>query len=233
MKRNSIFIGLAAIVAVLSLLAATGFGFGEGAGLTADGALKKLVEGNARFAGNDPTQKDLGSARRTELTKGQHPLAVIVSCSDSRVPPEHVFDQGLGDLFVVRTAGNVVGSVDLGSVEYAVEHLKVPLVLVLGHQSCGAVKAAMEGGKPEGHIGLVVKKIQPAVKKAEKESKDERAVLNTAIRLNVINTAAALRRESPLIKHLADEKKVKIAGGVYSLETGQVEFFDVSTAAAQ
>ncbi|MEK7804022.1 MAG: carbonic anhydrase, partial [Deltaproteobacteria bacterium] len=127
--------------AVLFLYSGIVFASSAGPGISADEALKKLIDGNNRFVQSAQAQKDIGNNRRTELTKGQHPFAVILSCSDSRVPPEHIFDQGLGDIFVVRVAGNVADSIELGSVEYAAEHLGVPLILVLGHQSCGAVKA--------------------------------------------------------------------------------------------
>ena len=107
-----------------------------------------------------------GVERRKELVEGQHPFAIILCCSDSRVPPEVIFDQGLGDLFIVRTAGNVFDNIALGSIEYAVEHLEVPLLVVLGHGQCGAVTATVEGGHAPGHISNVVEAIQPAVVKA-------------------------------------------------------------------
>jgi len=207
---------------------AVGFAGGEGAGISGDEALKKLIEGNARFIEGKETQKDLGSTRRTELAKGQHPFAVIVSCADSRVPPEYIFDQGLGDIFVVRVAGNIAGPIELGSVEYAVEHLGVPLIFVLGHQSCGAVKAAVAGGKPEGCIGSIVEKIAPAVATAKGKAKDKDKVLDEAILENTKNTVKTLTQQSAIIKHLVDSKKVKIAAGVYNLATGTVELVDTA-----
>ena len=119
----------------------TGLLFAQEAIPTPTAALERLKEGNARFAGDRPAAKDQGSKRRAELARGQRPFAVIITCSDSRVPPETVFDQGLGDLFVIRLAGNVVDTAAVGSVEYAVAHLHVPLVVVLGHEECGAVQA--------------------------------------------------------------------------------------------
>lgn len=222
------------VLAVGSFLAITfslltaGFAGGGGAGISPDEALKKLIQGNARFVEGKQAHKDLGSARRTELAKGQHPFAVIVSCSDSRVPPEHIFDQGLGDIFVVRVAGNIAGPIELGSVEYAVEHLGVHLIFVLGHQSCGAVRAAVEGGKPEGSIGAIVEKIDPAVATAKAKVKDQDKVLDEAILENTKNTAKTLTEDSPIIKHFVDEKKVKIAAGVYNLATGKVKLVDTS-----
>lgn len=169
MRRILASIGVIAILFAYSGMACAS----EGAGISPDEALAKLVAGNTRFVEGKQAQKDVGNTRRTELTKGQQPFAVILSCSDSRVPPEHIFDQGLGDIFVVRVAGNVADSIELGSVEYAAEHLGSPLILVLGHQMCGAVKATVAGGKPEGNIGSIVKKIEPAVKKAKAQVKDK------------------------------------------------------------
>jgi len=129
---------------------------------------------------------------------------------------------------VVRVAGNIADPIELGSVEYAVEHLGVPLVLVLGHQSCGAVKATVDGGKPAGHIGAIVKKIAPAVKQAKSKVKDKDKLLDAAILENTKNTAASLVKKSEIIKHLVDGQKVKIAAGVYSLATGKVELIDLN-----
>ena len=134
---------------------------------SANEALQKLIDGNKRFVTGQFALKDLGDARREELVKGQKPFAVILTCSDSRVPPEHIFDQGLGDIFVVRNAGNVVDPVTLGSIEYAVEHLLAPLVVVLGHDYCGAVKAAVDGGEAPGSIGAIIAKLLPSVEKAK------------------------------------------------------------------
>lgn len=222
MKRIIAGIGILAVIFAYSGMALAS----EGAGITPDEALARLMEGNKRFAEGKQAQKDIGDNRRGELVKGQHPFAVILSCSDSRVPPEHIFDQGLGDIFVVRVAGNVADPIELGSVEYAVEHLGSPLILVLGHQMCGAVKATVEGGKPEGNIGSIVKKIEPAVKKARAKVKEKDKVLDAAILENVKNTALALTQKSAVIKHLLEEKKIKITAGVYNMTTGRVEIIE-------
>src|SRR5205823_2197445 len=134
-------------------------------GMPAADALKRLQDGNAKFVGATLTSLNGQElvARRTELTKDQKPFAIIVSCSDSRVPPELIFDVGLGDVFVVRTAGEVVDPVAMGSVEYAVEHLGTNLIVVLGHQKCGAVAAAVSHAKESGNIPDVLKAIGPAV----------------------------------------------------------------------
>jgi carbonic anhydrase len=162
--------------------------------------------------------------RRAELTKSQHPFAIVVSCSDSRVPPELVFDQGLGDLFVLRVAGNVINDESLGSIEYAVDHLAVRLVMVLGHQSCGAVKAARETiaakGKAPGHIESLVTAIKPAV---EATAKDD---LDATIKANVKHVVEALRSSTPILKSKVDSGGVQVIGGYYSLDSGAVTFLD-------
>ncbi|HEY3659944.1 MAG TPA: carbonic anhydrase, partial [Candidatus Udaeobacter sp.] len=162
--------------------------------------------------------------RRTELANVQHPFAVIVSCSDSRVPPEIVFDQGLGDLFIVRVAGNVMNDEGLGSIEYAVDHLGSRLILVLGHQRCGAVDAAKQTiaakGKAPGHIQSLVTAIKPAV---EATAKDD---LDTTIKVNVKNVVQGLRSSTPILKTEVDSGKIQVVGGYYSLDTGAVTFLD-------
>jgi len=228
MKKVKAVLGVLGIIVILLGFSLAGFTSEKGGGISPDEALKKLVEGNTRFVESKLAQKDLGNTRRTELTKGQKPFAVVLSCSDSRVPPEHVFDQGLGDIFVIRVAGNIADPIELGSVEYAVEHLGVPLVLILGHQSCGAVKATVDGGKPEGNIGAIVKKIDPAVKEAKSKVKDKDKLLDAAILQNTKNTAMALMKNSAIVKHLVEVQKVKIAAGIYSLATGKVELVDLS-----
>src|SRR6266436_6545037 len=162
--------------------------------------------------------------RRAELTKSQHPFAVIVSCSDSRVPPEIVFDQGLGDLFIFRVAGNVIDDHGLGSIEYAVDHLNVRLIVVLGHQSCGAVQAAKETiaakGKAPGHIESLVTAIKPAVEATAKGD------LEATIKANVKDVVQALRSSTPILKAKVDSGEIQVIGGYYSLDTGAVTFLD-------
>ena len=165
------------------------------AGMDADDAMKKLMAGNQRFVSEAYNRGDIGLSRRLELSKGQHPFAIIVDCSDSRVAPEFIFDQGLGDLFVIRTAGNIVDDIAIGSVEYAVEHLGVRLVLVLGHEDCGAVKATVAGGKAEGHIDAIVQAIKPAVAIAKKKPG---SLLNNAIAQNVDMVVERLQTSQPI-----------------------------------
>jgi carbonic anhydrase len=183
--------------------------------------MQELHAGNVRYAGGWPTQPRQTRDRRLEIASAQHPFAAVLGCSDSRVPPEIVFDQGLGDLFVVRTAGHVVDHMVLASLEYAVEHLKVPLIVVLGHTRCGAVEAAIEGGEHPGHLHDLVEAIRPAVEAAE----DERAhLLDRAVRENVIRVVAELEASRPVLAYLVQEETLSIVGAVYTLETGRVEF---------
>ncbi len=185
-------------------------------------AIAKLKEGNGRYASGKLQHPGQTTERRAELTKDQHPFAVIVSCSDSRVPPEIVFDQGLGDLFVVRVAGNVIDDHGLGSIEYAVDHLGARLIVVLGHQSCGAVKAAKETiaakSKAPGHIQSLVTAIQPAVEATAKSD------LGATVEANVKNVVQALRTSTPILKPKVDSGEVQVIGGYYSLDTGAVTF---------
>ena len=187
-------------------------------------AISKLKEGNGRYTSGNLQHPGQTSERRAELAKTQHPFATILSCSDSRVPPEIVFDQGLGDLFIVRVAGNVINDEGLGSVEYSVDHLGTRLFLVLGHQSCGAVKAARETiaakGKAPGHIESLVAAIKPAV---EATAKDD---LETTVKANVKNVVQALRASTPILKAKVDSGDVQVIGGYYSLDTGAVTFLD-------
>jgi carbonic anhydrase len=210
--------GLIAL-ALLLLFAATVMA-GSAAGMNADEALKKLMDGNRRFVSETYNRGDIGPGRRAELSKGQQPFAIIVDCADSRVVPEFIFDQGLGDLFVIRTAGNIVDDIAIGSVEYAVEHLGVRLVLVLGHDDCGAVKATVAGGKAEGHIDAIVQAIKPAVAIARQKPGN---LLNNAIAQNVDMVVERLQTSQPILAHALQTGAVKIVGGVYSLKDGSVE----------
>jgi carbonic anhydrase len=181
-------------------------------------AQKTLVEGNNRFSLGEYSEQAIGKVRRDELAKGQSPFAVIVSCSDSRVPPELIFDQGLGDIFVVRVAGNVLGAIELGSVEYAVEHLGAKLVVVLGHEQCGAVKATIDGGEIPPNIQAIAAMIQPAVT-AARDSHVEN-IYEVATDANIINMVTALKTDT-ILTHV---QGVKIIGAKYKLASGEVEF---------
>lgn len=204
------------------------------AGTAGDEAAKKLMNGNQRFISGQPAAKDLGNDRRKELVKGQHPFAVILSCSDSRLPPEHIFDQGLGDIFVVRTAGNTLDKISIGSIEYGVEHLHAPLLVILGHQQCGAVKATIDSygkprklkkGHPEDSIGALIEKIRPAVDQAMKSSKSGDA-LEGAIRNNVRNVYRELREKSPVIRELVRSGRLNVILGEYQLDSGEIKVLE-------
>ncbi|MDD1758300.1 MAG: carbonic anhydrase [Methanotrichaceae archaeon] len=188
--------------------------------MTPDQALRKLIEGNARFVSGKVTHPDQSAERRAEVVSGQHPFAVVISCSDSRIPPEIVFDQGIGDIFVIRTAGEVMDNVTLGSLEYAVEHLRVPLAIVLGHDNCGAVSAAVTSGEAPGHIKSLVEAIKPAVDKA-KEMKGD--LLNNSIDVNTQNIVEALKSSKPILSEAVKKDKMKIVGARYHLDSGTVE----------
>jgi carbonic anhydrase len=187
-------------------------------------AISKLKEGNGRYTSGNLQHPGQTTERRTELASTQHPFAIILSCSDSRVPPEIVFDQGLGDLFVVRVAGNVINDEGLGSIEYGVDHLGSRLILVLGHQSCGAVKAAKETiaakGKAPGHIQSLVTAIKPAVEATATGD------LDATVKANVKYVVNKLRSSTPVLKAKVDSGEVQVIGGYYSLDTGAVTFVD-------
>jgi carbonic anhydrase len=185
-------------------------------------ALAALVEGNGRFAAGAAEHPRQDARRREEvLAKGQYPFAAIVCCADSRVPPEIVFDQGLGDLFVVRTAGNLVDDLGVASLEYAAGHLRVPLVVVMGHTRCGAVTAAVEGGEVPGRLSAIHAALAPAVANAKSRSGD---VVDAAARDNVKSIVAALSRCEGVLKDLVDRGAIRIVGAFYDIERGLVEF---------
>ncbi len=216
---------LRVLLALLIVVVFSGFVYAGSAG---DEALQKLMDGNKRFASGNLAKKDLGDEKRKELLKGQKPFAIVITCSDSRVPPELFFDQGLGDIFVIRVAGNIVDPIELGSIEYAAEHLNSPLLFVLGHSDCGAVKATIESkGEPEGNIGAIVKKIEPAADFAKKKGGSKDEVLQTAIQENVKDVYKDIMEKSKIVNHLSHEGKLKIVGGEYMLSTGKVEMLEL------
>lgn len=187
--------------------------------ITSDSVLAELKSGNGRHVAHRYQHPHETLDRRRQLVSGQHPHAEILSCSDSRVPPEIVFDQGLGDLFIVRVAGNVASDTELGSLEYGAEHLHVPVIVVLGHESCGAVTAAVQGGPLEGHIAALIDLIKPAVEKTRGMSGDPVA---NAVRMNVAMVVKQLRSSTPVLSELVAQHKLRIVGAVYSIETGSV-----------
>lgn len=167
--------------------------------------------------------------RRLALIGGQKPYAVILSCSDSRVPPEIIFDSGLGEIFVVRVAGNIPDPIVLGSIEYAAEHLDTPLIMVLGHERCGAVSATVSaGGKAEGNIGAIVEVLAPAVEQARREvgDKGKSAVVEAAADINVRRVCDCLATRSEVLGGLVAAGKIKIVGARYDFEDGKVTLLD-------
>ena len=187
--------------------------------ISPDEALAKLMSGNRRYVSGTVVHPHQDAARRQEVLSGQQPFAIVLSCSDSRVPPEVFFDQGIGDIFIIRDAGNIVDDVVLGSIEYAAEHLGSPLMMVLGHDKCGAVAATVQGGEAPGHIGSLIKAIAPAVEKARAQSGD---LLDKAIWQNIQDVAAAIQADA-LLAHLIHQGKLKVVGARYHLDTGAVE----------
>jgi len=195
---------------------------GESAGDGADEALSRLLNGDKRFVAGK-SEEPTGAAlveRRHALAKDQKPFAVILGCSDSRVPPELIFDVTLGDIFVVRTAGEVVDAIVLGSLEYAIEHLGTKLIVVLGHERCGAVTAAVSGATDTGDIPDVLKAISPAVEETKGQSGD---AIENAVRANARDIARRLKSSGPIIAPRVQSGEVKIVAAYYSLDTGQVE----------
>jgi len=214
-----------AIALMLSVPASMAVASDEGASITAEEALQKLLEGNARFASGNSSHPDQSLERRAELLSGQQPFAVVVSCSDSRVAPEVLFDQGLGDIFVIRTAGQVMDNASLGSIEYAVEHLGTPLIVVLGHDSCGAVSATVQGGEAPGHLGSIVEFIEPAVNEARQDG-SESTVLNSSIDNNVKNIVDLLKSSEPILSEKVESNELTITGARYHLDSGEVEILN-------
>lgn len=197
---------------------------------TSETALARLMKGNQRYVAHRKIRPDNTVRHRRNLAvHGQHPFAVILGCADSRVPPEFVFDQGLGDLFVVREAGNIVDDDVLGSIEYAVEHLHTPLVMVLGHEKCGAVTAAVEGGEAPGHIKFLVEAIRPAAVESAGEPGDR---VHNCMVANARRMARQIRESEPLLREAVASGRLKIVAATYDLTTGAVTILNDKIAAA-
>jgi carbonic anhydrase len=241
MGNNNVFKRCAAVLGLVTLAAGMAWATSAGApAVSPDEALQKLMDGNQRYVENQMTGSKLCDlSTRTSLATSQHPYAIILTCSDSRVPPEILFDKGLGEIFVVRVAGNVPDPVVLGSIEYAAEHLGSPLVMVLGHERCGAVKATVDArGKSSGsrNIDAIVKAVAPSLKTAARECqacKDDKKCAETrqgefvecVVDANAKNVAASLTKNSKILKHLFHEKKIRIVAAKYDLDDGKVTLF--------
>ena len=188
--------------------------------ITPDAALKKLMQGNQRYIQQKRTFPDQARSRVVEVANGQHPFATILACSDSRVTPEIIFDQGLGDLFDIRVAGNFLDDVVLGNIEYAALELGVPLLVILGHERCGAVKAALDGKAVPGHISTLVAAIKPAVDTTKNLLGD---AWDNAVRANVKMNVKKLQSSSPILAEAVKAGKLKVVGGRYDLDSGKVD----------
>jgi carbonic anhydrase len=188
-----------------------------------DAFLKKLEKGNSRFVAGKPAKKDF-PVQRKGLASAQHPYAIVLTCADSRVPPELLFDESLGQLFVLRNAGNVVDSVTLGSIEYAAEHLHTALLIVLGHESCGAVTAAAGGGQVPPNIGSIVWRITPAVESAKSAHGASADLVHASVEENVRLQMKDAVAGSEILRELIGKGEFGVIGGVYNLETGKVTF---------
>jgi len=221
MRVRALFVASVFILLIAAAIVRAQHAPAPAAGPTADAALAELKAGNEHHATKHYDHPHETAERQKELASGQHPHASVLACADSRVPPEIVFDQGLGDLFVIRVAGNVAGDDEVASLEYAAEHLNVPLIVVLGHQKCGGVTAAVQGGEAPGHLPALMKLLQPAVEKTKGTAGD--AVAN-AVRANVEIVVGQLRASKPILVALVTAGKMKVVGGVYSLDTGRVDW---------
>jgi carbonic anhydrase len=223
LARRFLLTGLAAASTIPQVFAADAPPTDAPNAISGDAALHRLVAGNARYAANKAEQRDF-NAGRAARSKAQYPIAAILGCADSRVGPEFVFDQGPGELFVVRVAGNVLSATGIASLEYATQVLGAPLVLVLGHSNCGAVAAAiksMQDGTPlPGHLPELIAEIAPAVTATKSAPEADR--LSAAIAENVRLTVQRTSSTTPLLSEMVSSGKIKVAGGVYDLATGKV-----------
>ncbi len=188
-------------------------------------ALERLLEGNRRYLAGECAGEDRHGERRAETACGQDPYAIVLGCSDSRVPPEIIFDSGIGELFVVRVAGEVAGDQVLGSIEYAAAHLHTPLLLVLGHTDCGAVTAAVSGAGEEGHIGSVLCELCEAVEASKNsctEGDGEDEIILAAVKENALMIARRMRASEPILKKLVDNGSLLVVTALYDISSGSV-----------
>ena len=190
--------------------------------ISADEALEKLIKGNERFIELKEQHPDSDKKRRKEMLKGQHPFVVILSCSDSRVPPELIFDQGLGDIFEIRNAGNVLNEHVIGSIEYAVMHCGVKLIVIMGHQDCGAIAATLSGVSETKYIKALEDSIKPAVEDCKKQGKEINS--DNVVKAHVMQDInELLSQDNELVKYMK-KNNVKIVPAYYHLDTGKVDF---------
>jgi carbonic anhydrase len=221
MKIRTLLLALCA-----TTLGASGSSDGPTTRYTPTDALDLLMAGNVRYSSGMPEHRNTGIDRIAETATGQSPFAIVLACADSRVPAELVFDRGVGDIFVVRVAGNTSGAFQAGSIEYAVEHLGTPLIVVMGHTSCGAVGAAASGAEVHGNIGAILAPIAPAIQEAKAAAPDASPteVAGLAVRYNVMRSMNDLILSSPAIASGVQGGSVRMVGAVYDLSTGRVEW---------
>jgi carbonic anhydrase len=215
MKFRLTALCLSCIISSLALLHAQDL-----PGPTPAQAWQRLKDGNERFVADKPEKKDVGANKREALAKGQAPFAIVLSCADSRVPPELLFNQGLGDLFVLRVAGNISDPFVMGSIDYGVEHLHAPLIVVLGHEKCGAVEAVLAKAKPGGNLGKLLNEIHVGKNLPDDKSK----VLSAAVRNNAQFQAEQVLMKSEIVKKHVADKKLRVVSGYYGLSSGKVEW---------
>ena len=207
--------------------------------VSASEALTRLQHGNLRFASNvRGSDAFMNQARRAELASGQEPIAIILGCSDSRVPAEIVFDQGLGDLFVIRVAGNIVAPSQVGSVEFAAARYGTRLVVVLGHSQCGAILATIEELRmptenQSKNLHAIVERVRPSVEGLLATALDAEALVGQAVRANIRSSVDHLRHGSPVLEQLIQDEGLLVVGAEYSLESGIVDFFDETPVSAR
>lgn len=191
--------------------------------MESDNAFRKLVMGNKRFVDGEMEHPHQSAARREDTKKSQEPFAVILACSDSRTAPEIIFDQGLGDLFVIRTAGNIADDIAIGSMELAIAEFSIPMIMVLGHQNCGAVKMAIAGSKTEGHIASIMNQIRTAIEVTRELPGN---LQDNVARTNVLRVVNHLKNSSTLLQSYINRDKVKIIGAYYWFDDGRVEILE-------
>ncbi|WP_130806204.1 carbonic anhydrase [Senegalia massiliensis] len=185
-----------------------------------DIALQKLIKGNKEYVAEKSSDSNKSLKRRQEVMDEQNPFAVILSCSDSRVPPSVIFNQGIGDLFVIRTAGNTIDDLVIGSIEYAIENLGVQLIMVMGHEKCGAIDAAIQETTSLGHMNSFVETIKPAIENMDKDLMDK---WNNASKMNVLSIVERLSLSDPILSKKIKENNLEIIGSFYHLDSGLVE----------
>lgn len=217
---------MAAAAAAIAICSAGAARASEGRGVAPDAAVKALVDGNARFSAGQPTHPNAGKDRIAETAGGQHPFVAVLGCADSRVSPEILFDQGVGDIFTVRVAGNVSDTDEIGSLEYAVEHLGISAILVLGHTKCGAVTAVVKKAEVGGSLPGLLDNIKPAARTAAHDNPKLTGddLIPKAIRANVWQSIEDLFKRSEVIRDAVREGKLNVVGGLYDISTGGVEF---------